>query len=96
MTCGKWDIEWGYRTRPFSLLEGAQYPTELAIDLNLTKANVSNHLACLRGCGLVVAVPEGRRQRYEVANSRFADALTSIAKLYDEVGVSTCDLEVVG
>jgi ArsR family transcriptional regulator, cadmium/lead-responsive transcriptional repressor len=36
---------------------------------------MSNHLACLRGCGLVVAVPEGRRTRYELADQRLAHAL---------------------
>ena len=54
------------------LLDGPHYPTELAAHLGLTKANVSNHLACLRGCGLVVATQEGRRMRYELADPRLA------------------------
>lgn len=45
------------------LLDAPGYPAQLARDLNLTRTNVSNHLACLRGCGIVVAVPEGRRTR---------------------------------
>ena len=44
-----------------ALVNGPGYPSELADALGLTLANVSNHLSCLRGCGLVVAVPEGRR-----------------------------------
>lgn len=36
---------------------------------------MSNHLTCLRGCGLVVAVPEGRKSRYELADPRLAHAL---------------------
>ena len=51
-----------------SLLDAPGYPAQLARDLNLTRTNVSNHLACLRGCGIVVAVPEGRRTRYEIAD----------------------------
>ncbi|NII69325.1 Cd(II)/Pb(II)-sensing metalloregulatory transcriptional regulator CmtR [Microbacterium ulmi] len=50
------------------LLDGPGYPAELAHGLDLTRTNVSNHLACLRGCGLIVAVPEGRRTRYEIAD----------------------------
>ena len=50
-----------------ALLESPGYPAELARDLDLTRSNVSNHLTCLRGCGLVVATPEGRRTRYEIA-----------------------------
>ena len=37
------------------LLDGPAYPAELADLLGTGRANVSNHLACLRGCGLVVA-----------------------------------------
>ena len=63
------------------LLDGPHYPTELAEHLGLTKANVSNHLACLRGCGLVVGTQEGRRVRYELADPRLAHALEDLAGL---------------
>lgn len=64
-----------------ALLDGARYPSELVGSLGLTKANVSNHLACLRGCGLVKPTPEGRRVRYELADHRLGDALTQLANL---------------
>ena len=35
-----------------TLLDAPGYPAELARDLELTRTNVSNHLTCLRGCGL--------------------------------------------
>lgn len=63
------------------LLEGPCYPAELAEQFDLTKANVSNHLACLRGCGLVATTPEGRRVRYELADPRFAAALAQLVAL---------------
>ncbi|MEE1649843.1 metalloregulator ArsR/SmtB family transcription factor [Brachybacterium sp. J144] len=61
-----------------ALLDGSAYPAELARDLELTRSNVSNHLACLRDCGIVVAEPEGRRTRYEIADSHLAQALTAL------------------
>jgi len=61
------------------LLDGPAYPAELAVALGLGKANTSNHLSCLRGCGLVVAEPEGRRVRYELADDRLAVALRTLA-----------------
>lgn len=61
-----------------SLLDGAGYPAVLAHDLDLTRTNVSNHLACLRGCGIVVAVPEGRRTRYEIADPHLTRALEQL------------------
>lgn len=63
------------------LLDGPAYPAELAQRLELGKANTSNHLSCLRGCGLVVAEPEGRRVRYELADVRLADALRTLAEV---------------
>jgi len=59
-----------------SLLEGPNYPAVLARDLDLTRSNVSNHLTCLRDCGIVVGAPEGRQTRYEISDHRLATALT--------------------
>ena len=63
------------------LLDGPGYPAELAEQFGLTKANVSNHLACLRGCGLVTTTSEGRRVRYALADPRFALALAELVEL---------------
>ena len=61
-----------------NLLEQPGYPAQLARDLDLTRSNVSNHLSCLRGCGIVAAVPEGRQTRYEIADPHLTRALTSL------------------
>ncbi|WP_156251494.1 Cd(II)/Pb(II)-sensing metalloregulatory transcriptional regulator CmtR [Pseudactinotalea terrae] len=61
-----------------TLLEGPAYPAELARHLGLTRSNVSNHLACLRDCGIVVAEPEGRQTRYEIADPHLARALNAL------------------
>jgi DNA-binding transcriptional ArsR family regulator len=60
---------------------GPGYPAEMAEDFGTTRANLSNHLACLRECGLVTATAEGRRVRYELADQRLADALRILAAL---------------
>jgi len=61
-----------------TLLDGPIYPAALARELDLSPSNVSNHLTCLRDCGIVVAEPEGRRTRYEVADPRLTQALTAL------------------
>ncbi|HEV7950350.1 MAG TPA: metalloregulator ArsR/SmtB family transcription factor [Glaciihabitans sp.] len=61
-----------------SLLDKPGYPGALAADLQLTRSNVSNHLTCLRGCGIVVAVPQGRSTRYEIADPHLTRALTAL------------------
>ncbi|MBD8661402.1 winged helix-turn-helix transcriptional regulator [Frigoribacterium sp. CFBP 8754] len=60
------------------LLDQPDYPGTLAEQLELTRSNVSNHLSCLRGCGIVVAVPEGRSTRYEIADAHLTKALTAL------------------
>lgn len=64
-----------------ALLDGASYPGQLAEQLGLTRSNVSNHLACLRGCGLVVATYQGRQVHYALADAHLAAALTELVKL---------------
>src|SRR5215510_4772086 len=63
------------------LLNEPAYPADLADRLGMTRGNVSNHLACLRGCGLVRTVPVGRRVRYELADPKLAHALAELAAL---------------
>ncbi len=64
-----------------SLLDAPGYPAQLARDLDLSRSNVSNHLSCLRGCGIVVAAPEGRRTRYEIADSHLTQGLASLVNV---------------
>lgn len=64
-----------------ALARGPGYPAELAVELGETRSNVSNHLACLRGCGLVAATAEGRRMRYELADPRLTKALRELAEV---------------
>lgn len=64
-----------------SLLQGPGYPGQLAEELGLTRSNVSNHLSCLRGCGLVAAVPQGRQTRYEIADPHLTNALLALVNV---------------
>lgn len=63
-----------------SLLDAPGYPAKLSRELELTRTNVSNHLACLRDCGIVKAQPEGRQTRYEVADGHIARALNVLVE----------------
>lgn len=73
-----------------ALREQAGYPAELADLLGTTRQNLSNHLSCLRGCGLVVAVPQGRRTRYELADARLAHALGDLLGVVLAVDPQAC------
>jgi len=60
------------------LLEAPGYPAQLADALGLTRQNVSNHLTCLRDCGIVVAEAEGRQVRYEISDPHLTAALNDL------------------
>jgi len=66
------------------------YPSELAEQIGVSRQILSNHLACLRGCGLVVVEPEGRRSRYELADERIAHALDDLIGLVPTVDPACC------
>ncbi|GAA3016363.1 metalloregulator ArsR/SmtB family transcription factor [Streptosporangium longisporum] len=62
-----------------ALREAPAHPADLADLLGVSRTRLSNHLACLRDCGLVVAVPVGRRTRYELADPRLGHALADLS-----------------
>lgn len=64
-----------------ALLDGPSYPGVLARDLNLSRTNVSNHLTCLRGCGIVVSTAEGRQTRYEISDAHLSKALRELVSV---------------
>ncbi|MCF6387783.1 winged helix-turn-helix domain-containing protein [Mycobacterium sp. MBM] len=72
------------------LRHGGCYPSELADAIGVSRQTLSNHLACLRGCGLVVAVPEGRRTRYELTDPRIGRALGDLLGLVVAVDPACC------
>ncbi|MGD9485854.1 metalloregulator ArsR/SmtB family transcription factor [Streptomyces sp. TRM70308] len=61
-----------------ALRDAPRHPADLAEALDISRTRLSNHLACLRDCGLVVALPEGRRVRYELADARLGHALDDL------------------
>lgn len=73
-----------------ALSEAPAYPSDLADSLGVSRQSMSNHLACLRGCGLVVAVPDGRRSRYELADARLGHAIKDLIGVVLAVDPACC------
>jgi DNA-binding transcriptional ArsR family regulator len=64
-----------------ALAAGPAYPAELALELAVSRPAMSNHLSCLRDCGLVVGEAQGRRVSYRLVDRRLAHALSDLAGL---------------
>ncbi|MFK4638091.1 ArsR/SmtB family transcription factor [Paenarthrobacter histidinolovorans] len=73
-----------------ALAEASAYPSDLAESIGVSRQSMSNHLTCLRGCGLVVAVPDGRRTRYELADARLGHAIKDLLGVVLAVDPACC------
>ena len=73
------------------LRDSPRYPGEMVLELNVSKQSVSNHLACLKGCGLVIAIQEGRKTRYELSSERVRHALNDLKEVVLISDPAACD-----
>ncbi len=72
------------------LRDGPGYPSELAERIGVSRQILSNHLACLRGCGLVTVVPRGPSQPLRTGRPRIAHALDDLIGLVLAVDPACC------
>lgn len=63
------------------LAHGERRVVDLTRALGLAQGTVSGHLACLRGCGLVVGRPEGRQMFYSLAHPELLDLMAAAEQL---------------
>lgn len=65
---------------------------EIVEATGLSQSNVSNHLGCMRDCGLVVAEQTGRYVTYQISDDRVGDMLVLAESLLADVarGVYEC------
>jgi len=75
-----------------ALRDGPLTVTALVERTGLTQSNVSNHLACLRDCGLVITSRQQRYTLYQLSDERVATLLNVATELLDDVahGVDAC------
>lgn len=80
--------------------------TELVQATGLSQSNISNHLGCLRDCGLVVGEQQGRFTYYRLSDTRVEgllhlaeEVLSDVAKgvyqctRYEEAGENEANVE---
>lgn len=76
-----------------ALRSSPRYPAELAEVLGVSRQAMSNHLACLRGCGLVESTADGRRSLYRLSDRHLAPALDMLMRVTLIVDPDCCDGE---
>jgi len=75
-----------------ALRDGAVTVNEIVEATGLSQPNVSNHLGCLRDCGLVISEQQGRFVYYELSDKRVGQLLMLADQLLADVakGVYEC------
>lgn len=75
-----------------ALRNGPMTVTEVVEATGLTQSNTSNHLSCLRDCGLLSRQQEGRYVRYQLSDERVAGLLEQADALLADLarGVYEC------
>ena len=75
-----------------ALRSGSLTVSEIIEGTGLSQSNVSNHLGCLRDCGLVTSAQQGRYVNYQLSDPRVAEILSMADELLADVakGVYEC------
>lgn len=67
--------------------------SQIVDEIQGNQSNISQHLACLKGCGIIVGRQEGKYVYYSLSNEKIKDMLsmfdTVLSLVHD--GVSKCD-----
>lgn len=67
--------------------------SQIVDDLEGNQSNISQHLACLKGCGLIVGRQEGKYVYYRVRNQLVRDLLTMFDEVLEDVqdNIASCE-----
>jgi ArsR family transcriptional regulator, cadmium/lead-responsive transcriptional repressor len=70
--------------------------SQIVDDLNGNQSNISQHLACLKGCGLIVGRQDGKYMYYHVRNQLVRDLLTMFDVVLEDVqnDVACCERHI--
>ncbi|MBM7599492.1 DNA-binding transcriptional ArsR family regulator [Virgibacillus halotolerans] len=67
--------------------------TQIIEDIRSSQSSISQHLACLKGCGLVVGRQEGKYVYYSLRNQKVRELLTMFDDVLEDVenDVACCE-----
>jgi len=67
--------------------------SQIVEDLNGNQSNISQHLACLKGCGIIVGRQEGKYMYYSLRNEQIVELLNVMDTVFNQVEqeVAACE-----
>ncbi|MER2047204.1 MAG: metalloregulator ArsR/SmtB family transcription factor [Solibacillus sp.] len=70
--------------------------SQIVEEINGNQSNISQHLACLKGCGIIVGRNEGKYIYYSLRNQQISDLLSMFDAVLEDVenDISCCDRQI--
>lgn len=68
-----------------SIKEEEKTVSQIVTDLNVSQSSISQHLACLKGCGLILGRQEGKYMYYSLRNQQVRDLLCMFDVVLEDV-----------
>lgn len=70
--------------------------SQIVEEISGNQSNISQHLACLKGCGIIVGRNEGKYSYYSLRNQHIRDLLTMFDTVLGDVqnDVACCDRHI--
>ncbi|NUU75380.1 ArsR/SmtB family transcription factor [Paenibacillus xylanilyticus] len=67
--------------------------SQIVEELGGNQSNISQHLACLKGCGIIISRQEGKYIYYSLRNEQIRNLLQAMDDVYAQVEneVASCD-----
>ena len=75
------------------LQSGEKTVNEIVALVDASQSNISQHLSCLRGCGIIEKRQEGKFSYYSLATSQIESLLAMLDNVIEDIGdeVSCCE-----
>ena len=70
--------------------------SQIVEEINGNQSNISQHLACLKGCGIIIGRNEGKYCYYSLRNQHIRDLLTMFDVVLEDVqnDVACCERHI--
>lgn len=67
--------------------------SQIVEEINGNQSNISQHLSCLKGCGIIVGRQKGKFVYYRIRNVQIKTMMTMFDLLIDDVGTQVADCD---
>ena len=83
----------GHKTRIeilYYLMDSEKSVSEILNEVHASQSSISQHIACLKGCGLIIGRQESKYIYYRLRNEHVKNLLLNIDEVVDDLSDESC------